>query len=161
MITTRAEVGRWLALLGLCVSTAGCVWPAAPGHRQIADARRVWAENDCGMRGLPILQLERNEVRPATVKPGAMTGHRFVYSLCLPEGAAEVRGRLRTRIYHGAELVLTDVVPDHPLRPGRWVVNTRITVPSAAPGGAYSVRLDFAAPGRVSFDGAAPMVVRP
>jgi len=161
MMATRAEVGRWLALFGLCVWSAGCVWPAAPGQRQIADARRVWADNDCGMRGLPVLQLERNEVRPATVKPGAVTGHRFVYSLCAAEGSAEVRGRLRTRIYHGAEAVLTDVVPDYPLRPGRWVVDTRITVPPGAPGGAYSVRLDFAAPGRVSFDGATAMVVRP
>ena len=72
-----------------------------------------------------------------------------------------MRGRLRTRIYHDANLVVTDVVPDYPLRPGRWVVNTQITVPPSAPAGAYGVRLDFAAPGRVSFDGATNMVVRP
>lgn len=160
MTARRAEAGRRLAVLALCACTAACAGPAAPGERQLADARRVWADNDCGMRGLPVLQLDRNEVRPATVKPGAVTGHRFVYSLCAPEGVGELRGRLRTRIFLGTEVVLSDVVPDHPLRPGRWLVDTRIAVPPAAPDGAYSVRLDFAAPGRVAFDGAATMVVR-
>jgi hypothetical protein len=140
-------------LLGACAEVR------RPGEMLSSDPQKVWFEQGCSSRNLPFLRLDANELRPATVRPGQVLDHRFVYSLCLPVGRTGLSGVLRTRVYRGRDLILSDSVPNFRVKPGRWTVDANIHVPQGAAEGLYMVRLDFAA-GAVSFDGSVRVTVR-
>jgi hypothetical protein len=140
-------------LLGACAEVR------RPGEMLSADPQKVWLEQRCSTRNLPFLRLDANELRPATARPGQVLDHRFVYSLCLPVGRPGLSGVLRTRVYRGRDLILSDSVSNFRAKPGRWTVDANIHVPQGAAEGLYTVRLDFAA-GAVSFDDSVRLTVR-
>jgi hypothetical protein len=146
-------------LLGGCghPNIQGGTAPAPPGERQDASAGSVHAQLRCANRPLPFAHLDTIALIPGRAKPGESVNYRIVYSLCTG-GGETVTGRLRTRVLRGTNAVLTDTTSGYRLKPGRWIVDSTITVPPAAPEGTYSVAVDFAGP--VSFARALNLVVR-
>jgi hypothetical protein len=158
--TPRSGSRQWSpAVLTSVVLLGACAEARRPGETLSADPQKVWLEQGCGSRKLPFLRLEANELRPATVRPGQVLDHRFIYSLCLPAGRTGLSGTLRTRVYRGRDLILSDGVPNYRVKPGRWTVDANIHVPSGAAEGLYTVRLDFAA-GAMYLDGSVSLMVK-
>jgi hypothetical protein len=147
------------ALCALALAAAvGCAAPATaparysprtsaqlPGAKLLGTEQEVALEYACA-KAKPLLVLEESSLAPTPLAAGQEFGHRIVYALCPARAKQDVAGTLRTRIRHGAQLVVDDSAP-HRLEPGRWAVDTFITLPPQARPGAYEIELEFAAAG--------------
>jgi hypothetical protein len=134
-----------LALVLIALAGCGTGFPGghSPGERSLRSANRVWRDYDCGTRRLPFVEVNGLEVTPASVAPGTSFTQRLVYSACLPQSRVELPVRVRTRIYHNGQEILTDVQPQFILRPGRWAVDATVTTPPTARPGGYTLRVDI------------------
>jgi hypothetical protein len=103
----------------------------------------VRAEYGCEKKKLPWLEVESQEIWPKRVRAGEELGHRLVYALCTAAPTQVVSGTLETRIVHRGQSTVLESLPNHDLRPGRWVVDLFITVPPDAPDGVYALEIAF------------------
>ena len=117
-----------------------------PGEKLVDFPEAVRAEFGCEKKKLPWLQVESQELWPKRVQAGQELGHRLVYVLCTSEPTEVVSGTLETRLVHRGKSSLLESLPDHDLRPGRWIVDVFMTVPSDAPDGVYELEIAFKSP---------------
>lgn len=118
---------------------------AAPqvGSQQVQDGPSVWKEYRCGMKTLPFIVLERNEISLAIVLPGEEFRQSFVYALCPAKPTKPVEVTLSRTIVSKGRMVLRDTVKHFKLKPGRWAVNALVNVPPQAKPGAYEFQLSL------------------
>jgi len=143
---SKALAGGVVCLaLSLAVAT-GCSFLKLhlrePGHRNRTFPDAVAAEYHCDKRPLPFFQLEENELLPKKVAPGKEFNQRLVYVMCPDKPTAVVPGKLRTRILFEGKTILEEIV-DEKLRPGRWVLDSFITLPEEADPGLYAMDVKF------------------
>lgn len=114
-----------------------------PGEKVLALPDTVWKDYNCANRQLPFINVETNKLLPPRLRPGAEFNHRLVYAMCSNERADEILGILSTRIYFRSERIVNDVVENYSIKPGRWRVDTFITLPPDAKAGVYSIEIQF------------------
>ena len=87
----RTQLAARALVTCLCLSfLMGCAslrWSVIKQFREPGESletfpERVWNEYDCESQKRPFLMIERNELTPNRVKPGADFGHRLVYVMC-------------------------------------------------------------------------------
>jgi hypothetical protein len=122
-----------------------------PGERLASFPEPVAVEYDCAERRLPFFEVEEVELIPSRLRPGGELNHRFVYVMCPSRASEVIEGELYTRIQFKGKTVHSDAV-ERELQPGRWVVDSFITLPEQAPPGMYALEGRFESPkGRFSF----------
>ncbi|MBS1107037.1 MAG: hypothetical protein H6Q91_2539 [Deltaproteobacteria bacterium] len=114
-----------------------------PGEKLEALPERVAEEYGCDRVARPFLRLERSEIVPARVAAGDAVNHRMVYALCAARPTDVVRGALETRILHEGRTLGRDRDLGYELKPGRWVVDATVEIPSAAQDGIYAIEVVF------------------
>jgi hypothetical protein len=150
----HSTVMRPLAI-ALLATLLGCVAlpqrPAAhtpptnaqqPGAKLLGTEAEVAREYDCAKQKRPLLVLEESFLRPTPLAAGQEFGHRIVYALCPARAKQPVFGKLRTRITFGGKGIVDDSA-DFRVEPGRWAVDTFISLPPQAKPGAYELELEF------------------
>ena len=122
-----------------------------PGERLVDFPEPVAVEYDCAKRRLPFLKVEESELIPARLRPGGELNHRFVYVMCPSRATEVIEGTLHTRIQFKGKTVHRDAVKRE-MQPGRWVVDSFITLPENAKPGMYALAARFESKkGRFSF----------
>jgi hypothetical protein len=148
-----AAVCLALALVPGCASLRWSLQKAGreQGAQLAAFPEEVAREYGCSERPLPFLAVERSELVPPRVHAGGEFNHRLVYSLCPARPTEVAAGRLVEAIRFRGEILHSKVRPDFELRPGRWVLDAFIEVPSGAAPGVYAYEIRFEG-GAVDFD---------
>ena len=151
MERSKALTARGLALAWLLAGCAHLPAPLdrpfrTPGEKLASFPEDVRAEYGCEKKKLPWLQVESQEIWPKRVRAGEEIGHRLVYVLCTAGATEVVSGTLETRIVYRGQSNVLESLPNHDLRPGRWVVDLFITVPADAPDGVYALEIAFKSP---------------
>lgn len=123
-----------------------------PGRKLLISPDHVWEAENCGMRPLPYLRLERSEVMAETTKPGTSILYRFPYIACVAAQPGYVLGRLRTTVSFGPKELSTRTDDTFPVETGRWSVDTEIAVPNDAEPGVYALEGTLSAGGRTIQD---------
>jgi hypothetical protein len=122
-----------------------------PGERLVSFPEPVAVEYDCAKRRLPFFKVEETELIPSRLRPGGQLSHRFVYVMCPSRASEVIEGKLHTRIQFKGKTVHSDSVKRE-LQPGRWVVDSFITLPEKAMPGMYALAARFESPkGHFSF----------
>jgi hypothetical protein len=139
-----------IVLVGLLFGLDACtaVWNVQktlrkPGQKSLALPEKIWRQYDCAHMRLPFLKVEVNQLIPPRLEPGHEFNHRLTYAMCTNERADEIMGRLYTRIYFRGQRIVNEVDPNYAMRPGRWRVDTFITLPRDVEIGVYSLELQF------------------
>lgn len=114
-----------------------------PGEQSLALPDDVWRNNDCDHVSRPWIAMETFEVVPRRLSAGEDFNLRMTYALCSNKRADEIRGKLYTRIYYQGKAIVNDVKRGYSLKPGRWQVDTFVTIPEYAKQGVYSVEVEF------------------
>jgi hypothetical protein len=114
-----------------------------PGEKLLTDPDRVWAEYQCSKQKLPFVQVEENRIIPPQLARGQEFDHHLVYVMCSNNQRQAVTGILYTRIRLGGRTIATDADRRFNLKPGRWSIDTFITIPATAAPGDYSLEIDF------------------
>jgi hypothetical protein len=114
-----------------------------PGEKLVTDPDRVWAEYQCSKQKLPFVRVEENTIIPPQLAPGEEFDHHLVYVMCSNNQRQAVTGTLYTRIRLGGRTIATDADRRFNLKPGRWSVDTFITIPATADPGDYSLEIEF------------------
>ncbi len=109
-----------------------------PGERLLDFPEPVAVEYDCAKRRLPFLKVEESGLTPSRMRPGGRLNHRFVYVMCPSRASEVIAGTLHTRIQFKGKTVHLDKVKRE-LQPGRWVVDSFITLPKQAMPGIYAL----------------------
>lgn len=141
---------KMIVALGMlfCLNACTAVWNMQttlrkPGQTLLASPENVWQAYDCAYMRLPFLAIEVNQLIPPRLRPGHEFNHRLIYAMCSNERADEIIGRLYTRIYLRGQRLVNHVDPSYVMRPGRWRVDTFITLPMDVEAGVYSMELQF------------------
>jgi hypothetical protein len=144
-----------------CLLLAACADPSAqppqvdsqqsqvlePGRKLTAIPERAWAIENCASRPLPFVRLDRTEIVPATVKPGASVIYRFPFSACVPPQPGYLLGRFRTTVSLGGKEINTRSDETYPIETGGWSIDTEILVPREAQPGLYNIEAELAVKG--------------
>lgn len=135
-----------LWVLVVALASSGCTFVVLklrqPGHHNKAFPESVATEYHCDKRPLPFFQFEQNELVPNRIDPGDEFNQRLVYVLCPQRPTAVVPGTLRTRVLFEGETILEEQV-EQKLRPGRWVLDSFVTLPETASPGLYAMDVTF------------------
>lgn len=115
----------------------------SPGERIKTFPEQVWSEYKCSQRRLPFFKIEELELHPQKLTPGQQFNHRFIYALCPVKPTAVITGRLETSILFKGKAIVRDANASYDLKPGRWVVDTFVTLPPGAKPGLYGLQLKF------------------
>jgi hypothetical protein len=145
----------------LCLLLAGCtssqqkapepapvsipVQPKAEkvGESLLATPAQTWTELGCeNASGLPLANIEEQQLTPQKVNAGEQLMHRIEYALCPESPDLTILGTLSRKIYLKGKLVHNGQQPLE-LRPGRWRVNAIIKVPDKSKAGTYTLRTEF------------------
>ena len=133
-------------MLVLALASTGCAFFVLqirePGHRNKTFPEAVASEYHCDKRPLPFFQFEENELVPNRIEPGDEFNQRLIYVLCPHRPTAVVPGTLRTRVLFEGETILDEQVEEK-LRPGRWVLDSFVTLPETAAPGLYAMDVTF------------------
>jgi hypothetical protein len=113
-----------------------------PGAKLLGTEAEVARAYGCARGRNPLLVLEESFLRPTPLAAGQEFGHRIVYALCPARARQPISGKLRTRIAFGGAVIVDDSA-DFRVEPGRWAVDTFITLPPQAKPGAYELELEF------------------
>jgi hypothetical protein len=106
-------------------------------------AEDLWDIEQCAVRGNPYVRLDALDLSPPTVTPGATVTQRLVYTMCGKSGQS-VRGSMQTLISRARQPVFREAI-DFVVKPGRWVVVSKVVVPPDAAAGSYHLSVDFSA----------------
>lgn len=106
-------------------------------------AEDIWDIEQCAVRGNPYVRLDALELSPPTVRPGAALTQRLVYTMCGKAGQG-IRGSMQTLISRARQPVFREAI-DFVVKPGRWVVVSKVMVPPDAAAGSYHLSVDFSA----------------
>jgi len=138
-------IGLGLATALGCAGVVGRLERAlrSPGEKLRTVPDDVWSEYKCSEQKLPLFRLEQTELVPQRVTAGDDVNHRLVYALCPTEPTEVIEGTLQTRILFKGKPVLRDADGHYEIKPGRWVVDTFIQIPTQAETGIYSVQVEF------------------
>lgn len=117
-----------------------------PGEKLVSLPDEVWQEHNCDDKAQPYLQIETFEVIPKIIQPGESFNLRLLYSLCTSDRHEEIIGNLYTRISFRGNYLINDRERNYAMKPGRWLTDTFIDLPSAAKLGVYSIQLKFNSP---------------
>ncbi len=155
------------AALSLLLALSGCAtlrWNLqhslrAPGERIEDFPEVVWNEYTCDDRKRPFFALETNELIPPQVEAGGSFNHRMIYAMCPVRPTAVVTGRLVTRIRFRGDPIVRERTEAYEIKPGRWVVDAEVSLPSAAEAGVYAYEIEFSA-GALHFAESLTFVVR-
>lgn len=138
-----------LAALAL-VATGCATWLGSvrkslrdPGVHFRAFPEEVAREYACEEKQLPHFTIERLELLPNRLRPGQEFNHRLIYALCPRHPTGVVSGTLHTRILHRGRVIVNEQDPAYEFKPGRWIVDTFVTVPENARVGIYAMELQF------------------
>ncbi|HZD39144.1 MAG TPA: hypothetical protein VE131_00385 [Terriglobales bacterium] len=142
-----------LVLLGL-IPLAGCsvLYQQAvaasrePGDHIATTPDRVWADFKCGERQRPFVHIESMEVIPQMVRPGARVNYRLIYVMCPRQPSEVIETFVERRLLFKGEPVARNTHDDFELKPGRWIVDSFLTLPKNAPLGVYALEIVFNAP---------------
>ena len=118
-----------------------------PGKKLAMAPERAWESENCELRPLPHLRLERSELTAPTVNRGNSIIYRFAYSACVPAQPGYILGRFRTTISLAGKPLSTRSDDTFPVETGTWIVDTDIAVPKDAEPGVYSLEATLAAKG--------------
>jgi hypothetical protein len=118
-----------------------------PGKKLLMAPEPAWASENCELRPLPYLRLERSEVTPPTVSRGNSVIYRFPYVACVPAQPGYVLGRFRTTISLAGKVLSTRTDDTFPVETGQWIVDTDIAVPKDADPGLYNLEATLTAKG--------------
>jgi hypothetical protein len=135
-----------LTLCG-CALTGQSIPPwREPGEKMLDLPEKIWKDYNCRNEALPIVKIEQNELIPQRLNPEkVMTcNHRLVYGLCADDQTRQIAGKLFTRIYYREKLVHNEIDDNYAIKPGRWRVDTFITLPKQAASGVYTLEIEFA-----------------
>ena len=140
-------MARRLLSAGLClVAALGCaqlkLQTRQAGERIVEFPEPVAEEYNCSKRRLPFIKVEETELVPHRVKPGSKLNHRFVYVMCPSRISGIIEGKLYTRIHYRGTTVYNHV-SSRSLQPGRWIVDSFITLPMEADAGMYALEARF------------------
>ncbi len=117
-------------------------WLRKPGHHNKTMPNAVAEEYDCEKRRLPFFKVEKHELFPEKLSPGGKLSHRLIYVLCPATPTGVVRGILRTEVLFEGRAIVSDAV-QHKLRPGRWVLDSIVSLPESAAPGIYAMDVRF------------------
>jgi hypothetical protein len=131
-----------------------------PGVRLVDFPETVGVEFNCASQKLPWFKVEQLEVWPKRLEAGKELGYRLGYVLCTNGPTDVVTGKLETRIVFRGQPILREPDTAYDLRPGRWVVDVFVTVPSSASEGLYALELEFKGSG-VKFSRSETFAVEP
>ncbi len=141
----RRTLGVLICLAPLISCTQVQLRMREPGDKILTFPGPVSEQYGCHKRKLPFFKIEKSELSPHHVKPGARVNYRYVYVMCPAKIADVVDGVLHTRIHYKGKSVFSDVVRRE-LQPGRWVVDSFVTIPEAAQPGMYALEAEFKSP---------------
>jgi hypothetical protein len=113
-----------------------------PGEQLATFPGSVADEYDCAQRRLPFIEVEQAEIIPSRVRAGGRLNHRFVYVMCPERASGVIEGTLYTSILFKGKTVHSDDV-QWELQPGRWVVDSFISLPGLAKPGMYALSARF------------------
>lgn len=159
------KVAALAVLLGVgLTSCASLRWSVQrsfrpPGEHLESFPELVWAEYDCASQQRPFLVIEENELLPPRVRAGGAFNHRLIYAMCPQRPTEVVSGRLQTRIRYRGHPIVRETTEDYEIKPGRWVVDAEVTLPSDAGAGVYAYEISFVG-GAVHFEKSLTFVVR-
>lgn len=114
----------------------------SPGTTQMLGVAEITDIANCAGRRTPVLQVDESSITPPSVQPGSAINHQLVYTLC-SKSPAPVRGTMSTIISLSVAKVFTNTLQGYELKPGRWMINTNIGIPSAAKPGSYRLDTTF------------------
>ena len=135
-------LGAVVCLSAMLGCTAIQVKLREPGERLMSFPDVVATEYDCSKRRLPFLKVEKSELIPTRLQPGGQISHRIVYVMCPSRASGVIEGKLYTRVQFKGTTVHSEAVKKD-LQPGRWVIDSSITLPEAAPTGMYALAIRF------------------
>ncbi len=115
----------------------------APGEKSLALPDKIWLRHQCDQAKLPWFNMEAFEVTPRRLSAGEDFNLRMIYALCSNKRADEITGSLYTKIYYQGKAIVNDVNRRYSIKPGRWQVDTFVTVPEQAEPGVYSIEVEF------------------
>lgn len=118
-----------------------------PGRKLLMMPDQVWADENCELRPLPYLRLERSELTVAQISPGNSIVYRFLYTACVPPQPGYLLGRFRTTVSLGEKELSTRSDDTFPVETGKWIVDTDVAVPKNAETGVYSLEGTLAVKG--------------
>jgi hypothetical protein len=154
-----------LLLASLATGCAPLRWGVQKAWREqgarLADFPEAVAEEyACRRRRLPFFRVERSEIVPPRVSAGGEFNHRLVTVLC-PARPTEVEvGRLVEAIRFRGRLLHREARERFEIRPGRWVLDAFVELPTDAEPGVYAYELRFEGPS-LAFEETSSFVVEP
>lgn len=128
------------------------------GEASLALPDKVWADHGCGARKLPYFVVEESDIAPKRLRRGQEVKHRLVYSLCPEKPSQVVPGTLALGVYFKGKKVFEDIDRNAEMKPGKWRVDSIITIPPQADAGVYSIKAEFRSK-KVSFDRSVSFIV--
>ena len=117
-----------------------------PGEQITASPDQVWQDFDCRKRERPFVRAESMEVVPEMIKPGRRVNYRLIYVMCPLKPSEVIRTRVSRRLLFNGEQVARSINDAFELKPGRWVVDSFLTLPGDSPLGVYALEVSFDAP---------------
>lgn len=135
-------LGAVVCLSAMLGCTAIQVRLRQPGEQLLSFPDVVAAEYDCAKRSLPFLKVEKSELIPPRLRPGGQINHRIVYVMCPKHASGVIEGKLYTRVQFKGTTVHSEAV-ERDLQPGRWLVDSSVTLPEQAPAGMYALEVNF------------------
>ena len=120
---------------------------SSPGRKLVVLPDAIWKRENCDVRPLPYIRLERSDVQPRRAKPGDEVIYKLAYVACVPPQPGYLLGEIHTRIHFQGRLQSQRSDTNYPVETGKWVVNTKIDVPAHAKPGRYALMAVVSAAG--------------
>jgi hypothetical protein len=152
-----------ITIFGGCASVNVFIPPwRKPGEKLLDPPEKIYREYNCQNEEMPFIIVEHNELRPRRLmlQKGKKLNHRLIYGLCSDNYNDKIVGQLYTRITHRGKNVVTDVDETYTLKPGRWLVDTFITLLENLDAGVYTLEIEFYNP-KVDFKVENTFIVEP
>lgn len=116
------------------------------GEQQVQTPEVVWKTYKCSTSKLPLMIIENNYLKPATVAVGQrQINHYITYALCPEQGSSSIPATLKSEIYFNNRLVVTNQKPLQ-LKPGGWLMSGVIELPPTPKVGTYQLRTEIVEP---------------
>lgn len=117
----------------------------APGRKLVMAPDKVWELEKCETLPLPYIRLDETEITPKTVKPGASVVYKLSYTACVPQLPGYILGQLKTTVRSDTRIQNSRTDEGYPVETGKWIVNTKISIPDNASPGFYFVQATISA----------------